>query len=182
MEQRHDLLHALRVEVRERLVQQEELRPADQGVRDEDPLLLSPGELPRRLSAKRSASTSCRICSTSSRWLRAPSREAVAMGVEPERDEVTRAHRDVGVDDDLLRHVAEGTAARRQRRAGDEDASGIGTLQSEKARSSVVLPTPLEPMRPVNSPSRTSKETWSSIRRPRQRDGISSTSRTGTRS
>ena len=46
VEQRHDLLDALGVEIGQRLVEQQELRAADQCVGDQDPLLLPAREAP----------------------------------------------------------------------------------------------------------------------------------------
>ena len=108
VEQRDDLLHAPRVEVGQGLVEEQQLRSADEGVGDEHPLLLAAREAsrpgcrrtPRRRRRASVWSTGWR-CSfgrrpNPNRW---PSR--------PERHQVPGPHRDVGIEDDLLGHVAE---------------------------------------------------------------------------
>ena len=54
-----------------------------------------------------------------------------------------------------------------------------GRCSPSTTRRSVVLPTPLDPMSPVNSPWRISNETLSRIFRPEKETPMSSTSRTG---
>ena len=148
MQQRHDLLHALGVQVRERFVEQEQLRLAHQGVSDEDALLLTTRETAEATVRETLGVDVVQDLLDQLALSGAAAREAVAMGVESERDEVARAHRDVGIDDDLLRHVAERTAARREGRTGDQDLAPSGRCSPRMVRSSVVLPTPLEPMSP----------------------------------
>ena len=95
---------------------------------------------------------------------RAP-REAVDRGEEVEVLE----HRQVLVERELLRHVADAAAdllARRGRRRGRPPRRRPPSARSrpQRIRMSVDLPEPLGPSRPKISPRRTPSETWSSAR------------------
>ena len=76
--------------------------------------------------------------------------------------------RHVRVEQELLRHVADVTP--RPRRAADPHASRrVGACRPRITRNSVVLPAPLEPISPVNSPGPIAKLTSSSTVRPPSR-------------
>ena len=117
-EQRDDLLRAAQVEVRERLVEQQQLRRADQRVGDQDPLLLAArepadarvGEAARADRVEHLVDARARARATAAaiprRW---PS--------SPRRDEVAGAQRHVGVEQELLRDVADQLIAPRAPRA-----------------------------------------------------------------
>ncbi len=133
-EQRDDLVAAAQVEVRERLVEQQQPRPADQRVGDQHALLLAAGELPTRGSAKSRASTASSISSISALRRARGQRDAEAVRVEAEADEVARAQRHVGVEQELLRHVADQRVAPpRTRRAGRRRSTrpALACLQAE---------------------------------------------------
>ena len=106
-EQVHDLACAAQIEVRQRLVEQQQPRPADQRVRDQDALLLAAGETPdagvgKLLGVDRGEHLLDELapCATGAR-------QAQTMAVDAERDEVSSAQRHVGVEQELLWHVAE---------------------------------------------------------------------------
>ena len=180
VEQRHDLLDALGVEIGQGLVEQEELRAADQGMGDQDPLLLPPREGPDAGVGKAlGVDVTEHLVDQLTLGLGAPP-EAVALRVETERDQVARPDRDVGVEQHLLGHIPE-RAVRRPTTTRPRTRTWplSGRCSPRMTRRSVVLPTPLEPMSPVNSPLRISKETPSSTVRPEKETPMSSTSRTG---
>ena len=166
-EQRHDLLRAPEVEVGQRLVEQQQLRPADQGVGDQDPLLLAAGERAdpavgeaarrRRRRASRRRARRCAFVRrpNPNRWPSSPS-----------ADQVPGPHRHVGVEDDLLGHVAERSAPRSATAAAPStDRAAVGPLQCRGSPGAAwSCPTPFDPMSPVNSPGRISKETSSRTR------------------
>ena len=106
-EHRDDLLLAAQVEVGERLVEQQQLGPGDQRVRDEHALLLAAGQLahpgigvPGRADVAEGPLD---------KFPALPRREGEAepVPVKAERHHVAGAQRHVGVDDQLLRHVAD---------------------------------------------------------------------------
>ena len=131
VQQGDDLLHASRVEVRERLVEQEQRGLAGEGVRDEDALLLA-----ARKASHATASEALRVHVDEQRLdtialFFGPARESVALGVEAERDEIASANGDVRVEQHLLRHVPERTAVTRQRRPAHSNLARVGALESE---------------------------------------------------
>ena len=120
-EHRDDLLLAAQVEVGERLVEQEQLRPGDQRVRDQHALLLAAGQLadPGVGVPVRADVGQRRL----DQFPALPRREAEPepVPVKAKRHHVAGAQRHVGVDDQLLRHVADGGLVLVvQRRAVDE--------------------------------------------------------------
>jgi hypothetical protein len=130
-EHRHDLLLAAQVEVGQRLVKQEKLRPGDQRVRDQHALLLAAGQLadPRVGVSVRTDIGQCRLDQ-----LPALPRRPVPPGegepepvpVKAQRHHVAGAQRHIGVDDKLLRYVPDGlpvdehSSARRLDEAEDD--------------------------------------------------------------
>ncbi len=103
-----DLLLAAQVEVGERLVEQEQLRPGDQRVRDQHALLLAAGQLadPCVGVLVRADIGQRRIDQLPALPRREGEPEPVP--VKAERHHVAGAQRHVRVDDKLLRHVADG--------------------------------------------------------------------------
>ncbi len=106
-EQGHDLLLALQVEVRQRLVEQQQPRPADQRVRDQHPLLLAAGQFahPRVGVVARADVGEGRLDQVPAAAGREAESEPVP--VHTERHHVASAQWHVRVDDQPLRHVAD---------------------------------------------------------------------------
>ena len=103
-----DLLLAAQVEVGKRLVEQEQLRPGDQRVRDQHPLLLTAGQLADPgVGVPVGADIGERRID---QFPALPRREAESepVPVKAKRHHVAGAQRHVLVDDELLRHVADG--------------------------------------------------------------------------
>ena len=99
------------VEVGERLVQQEQLGPADEGVGDQGPLLLASRELAHPGVGKGRAHRRLRA---SRRQLAPPARgqrDTETVPVDAEGHEVARPQGHVWVEDDLLGDVADGPVA-----------------------------------------------------------------------
>ncbi len=95
-DERRDRGLVRQVEAVERLVEQQQLRPADERLRDQQPLLLAAGELAdRRARRTRSAPTSSITCvhalAGARRLREAGQREPPAGAVEAEPDEVDAA-------------------------------------------------------------------------------------------
>ncbi len=166
VQQADDLLGAAGIEVGQRLVEQQQLGSTDEGVGDQYPLLLptrerpdpAVGELARR---RRRA----RTWSTASALLLRPPGEPEPVSVEPECDQVPCPHRHVRVEHDLLGYIAERpTTLAEWRSPPIRHRARVGRWLPRMTRSSVVLPTPLDPISPVNSPGRISKETSSRTR------------------
>jgi hypothetical protein len=136
-EHRDDLLLAAQVEVGERLVEQEQPGPRDQRVRDEDALLLTAGKLadPGVGVAGRADVGQRRL----DQFPALPGRpvlpgegEPEPVPVKAERHHVAGAQRHVRVDDQLLRHVADGRLVLVvQGRAVDEHAPARRVGQAE---------------------------------------------------
>ena len=106
-EHRDDLLFTAQVKVGERLVEQEQLRPGDQRVRDQHALLLAAGQLTDpRVGVTLRPYGSQRLLYE---FAALPGREAEPelVPVQAERHHVAGAQRHVGVDNQLLRHVAD---------------------------------------------------------------------------
>ena len=113
-------------------------RAADQRVRDQDPLLLAAGQVAHPLVGEPLGADRPQHLVDP---LAAPARgqrDAEPVPVKAEADKVAGAQRQVGVQQDLLRHVADqpaapGRAARRSDRAGPAhpDLAGRGRLQPE---------------------------------------------------
>ena len=112
VQQGHDLLHALRIEVGERFVQQQELGLAHQRVRDEHPLLLPAREAADPVVGEALGVDVVEDLLDELELARRTAGEAVAVRVEAERDEVPGPHRDIGIDDDALGHVTHRTVSR----------------------------------------------------------------------
>ena len=131
MQQCDDLLHALGIEVRQRLVEQQQLRLADQGVGDQHALLFATGEAADpAVREPLGVDGMEHLVDPLALVLRAsPDPESVP--VDAEGDEVARAHRHVGVQQDLLRDIPERSAAATPRRAEDADLAGARALEPE---------------------------------------------------
>ena len=123
-----DFVLAGDVEVRQRLVEEEKLRLADQGLGDQYPLLLSAREAAHPgVSEAHGAdrlehlvdplAAACRRCG-----------QTEAVPVQPEPHDVAGPQGKVGVDKDLLGHVADRPVAAGPRCAIDEDLA-VGRLQ-----------------------------------------------------
>ena len=156
-----DLVPAVQVEVGQRFIEEKEARFAGQGVGDEDALLFATRQVPTRWSAKASAPTAANISSTRARR----ARDGVGMpkrcAVDAQLHEVAGPHGQIGVEDDLLGHIADEPACARAPPV-TSTCPPSGRCSPRMTRSKVVLPAPLEPMRPVNSPAATVKVTSSS--------------------
>ena len=123
---RDDALLAGDVQVGQRLVEQQQLRPADQGVRDHDPLLLAAGQL---------ADPGVRVAlradggeHVADQLAAGPGRQADTelVAVQAEAHHVPDPQRHVRLDGQLLRHVPDrgvtgraGVAVEQHRAAGD---------------------------------------------------------------
>ena len=107
MQQGDDLLDAARVEIRQRLIEQQQRRLAHERVGDEDALLLAAREAPdSTVRESLCVDVDEQLFDAVALLFRA-ARESVALRVEPECDEVTRAYGNVGIERHLLGHVAE---------------------------------------------------------------------------
>ena len=125
VEQGDDLLAAAQVEVGQRLVEQQQLGPADQGVGDEHPLLLAARQGPDpgvgeplgidRVRASRRPAFA-RACGRE--------RDPEAVPVEAEGDQVPGPHRHVGIEEHLLGDVADRPVAAATRLARHEHPPG----------------------------------------------------------
>ena len=103
-----DLLLAGDVEVRQRLVQEQQPRAADQRVGDQDPLLLTAGELAdTRVRESLGVDRVEHLVDLASGATRDGQREAEPLPVDAEPDQVPGAQRHVRVQRDPLRHVAD---------------------------------------------------------------------------
>ena len=130
-QQGDDLVPAAQVEVRERLVQQQERRPRDQRVGDQHALLLAARE-----AAHPAVGEAARVDGlehlVDPRCARARGqRDAVAVCVDAETDEVAGPQRRVGVEQELLRYVADQRVAARASAPGDQHAAAAGRLEAE---------------------------------------------------
>ncbi len=107
MQQPDNFLRAPGIEVGERLVEQEQLRTTDEGVGNQDPLLFTTRERADPVVGE-PLGTDIDECPLDclALFLRPPA-ESEAVAVETECDEVPCPHRHVGVEQDLLRHIAE---------------------------------------------------------------------------
>ncbi len=131
MEECDDLLDALRIEIGEGLIQQQEFRAADQRMSDEDSLLL-----PTREGSDPPVSEV--VCIDIVKHLfdgpalfLGPASEAEPLRVESKGDKVSCSHGYVGVEYDLLRDVPEGSTTLAVRGATESDSSGVGPLGAE---------------------------------------------------
>jgi len=89
-----------------------------------------------------------------------------AVPIEPEPDQVAGAHRHIRVEQHLLRHISDRPVPPAAGAAAETDLAGARAWRPRITRNNVVLPAPLEPIRPVNSPAATVKVTPSRICRP----------------
>ena len=143
------------VEVGQRLVEQQQPGPADQGVGDQHPLLLAPGELPDP-GVGEAARRRRRAASRRPRARRLLERSGIPkpVTVDPERHQVPGPQRHVGVEQRLLGHVADRRGSGRSRvPASMNTVPAFGRCRPRMTRKSVVLPAPFEPISPVNSPA-----------------------------
>ena len=108
-EQSDDAPRARDVQVRQRLVEQQQPRLADQRVRDHHALLLAAGQLadPRVLVAERADGLEHRLGPSGPLLEPAGQRDAEAGAVDAQRHHVLSAERDVLVDRELLRHITD---------------------------------------------------------------------------
>ena len=131
-EQRDDLVGAAQVEVGQRLVEQQQPRAADQRVGDQDALLLAAGE-PPDAGVGEAARVDRPEHLLDQRAARARgSRHPEPVRVQAEPDEIARPQRQVGVEQELLRDVADQRRCCRERGAPrDENLPALGGLQAE---------------------------------------------------
>ena len=130
-EHRHDALLAGDVQVGQRLVEQQQPRLADQGVRDHDPLLLAAGQLADPgvrvpLRADGGQHVGDQLATGPGRQ---PDAELVP--VQPEGHHVPDPQRHVRLDGQLLRYVPDAGLPRGPRPAVDEDRAAGDRLQAE---------------------------------------------------
>ena len=106
-QQGDDSGYAAHVQIGEGFVQQQQARPPDQGMRDEHPLLLATGEAADPLIGERSRLHRFQHLIDLPPPRPRRQRHSQPIAVEAERDEITRAHRHVGIEHKFLRHVAD---------------------------------------------------------------------------
>ncbi len=130
-EQRDDLLLAGDVEVGQRLVEQQQAGAADQRVRDQDPLLLPAGQQPdpRVRDVLGVDGRQHLVHQLAPRPRR--QRDAEPVPVQAKPDQVPGPQRHVGIELDLLRHVADPRHPRPARPAVDPHLAGVGRQQAE---------------------------------------------------
>ena len=159
------------VEADQRLVEQQQLRLADQRLRQQQPLALAArhvGERTRGEFAVRRPPSS--VCSIVTALGRAQQRQAPALAVHRAGDEVEASDAQIGQHRAGLRHVADCRIApprRLGRTRGWRPA--LGRTSPSRARISVVLPAPLGPSTPMNSPRSMARLTSDSTARPPRR-------------
>ena len=130
-QQADDLLNTADVQVGQRLVQQEQPGAADQGVRDQHPLLLATGQIPHPGIGE--ALGIDRVQHLADRLAARPraQRYTEAVPIQPERDQVPGPHRHVRVQEDLLRDIADGRVPPGAWPSQDGHAPGGRPLQAE---------------------------------------------------
>ena len=155
-----DFLLAADVQVRQRLVQQQQPGPADQRVRDQDPLLLAAGQVADPLVAellrrrRRGASRRSGACARAmAAGCRAGARPAPARP-DPGRAAAYRGPAGLSA----ARSRSPGRAGRGPR-PSMRTVPADGCCSPRMTRSSVVLPAPFDPISPTNSPARMAKRT-----------------------
>ena len=105
--QRHDFVGAAQVEVRERLIEEQQPRATDERVRDQDALLLTAGEpADTRIGEALGVDGIQHLLDERPPGPGGP-RHAEAVRVDPEPHEIARAQRNIRVEQELLRHVAD---------------------------------------------------------------------------
>ena len=123
VEHRDDALRARDVQIGERLVEQKQLRAADQRVRDHHPLLLAAGQLTHPGVGKAVRANLAQRLRDQFAALPARKPEAELVTVDAERDHVLDPERHVRLDQQLLRHVSD--------RAGQPDRARENGLEAE---------------------------------------------------
>ena len=154
-EHRDDPLLAGDVQVGQRLVEQQQPRPADQGVRDHDPLLLAAGQLAHPRVGVPLRADGGRACRRPARGgprdgSRMPS---LCPSIPSATTSLTRSGMSGSMASFCGTYPIEGSRAGR----GAPSMSTVPLVtgcRPRMTRSRVVLPAPFGPIRPVNSPGR----------------------------
>jgi hypothetical protein len=128
---RHDLVGAAQVEVRERLVEQQQPRSSDQRVRDQDALLLAAGELADTCVGEAGGVDGVQHLLDERPPGPGGPRHPETVRVDAEPHEIARAQRNIRVEQELLRHVAHQAAPASVLAALDEHSSSARRLQAE---------------------------------------------------
>ena len=156
VQQGNDLLAAADVEVGQGLVQQQQPRAADQGVRDQYPLLLPAGQQPHPGISEPGRVD--RVQHLGDRFAAGAGgdRDPEPVPVDPQPHQVPGPHRHVRVEEDLLRDIPDRAVPRGPGPPAHGHRPRGGPLQAQDhTRSNVVFPAPFGPIRPVNCPAPT---------------------------
>ncbi len=123
---------AAQVEVRQRLIEQQQPRAGDERVRDQDPLLLAAGELAdTRVGKALGVNRVQHLLDERPSGPGGP-RHPETVRVDPEPHEIARAQRNIRVEQELLRHVTDqAMAASRARGLATSTRSRARRLQAE---------------------------------------------------
>ena len=149
-----DLALVAQVEVRQRLVAEQELRVADEGLGDAQALLLAARQAPDRAHPRTAVPRPTRSPSATRRATR-PIRpaDAPAVAVEPEPDEVAAAQRQVPVEGLVLGHVPDAGLPRRGGCPRTSTEPLLSAVRPSTTRRSEVLPDPFGPRIATKLPS-----------------------------
>ena len=169
-DQRADPGLAGHVQAVERLVEDEQLGAADQGLGDQQPLLLAAGALPDRAPRVAAGPDEVDHLVQPSSPVRRPGgpqqpgqqrdRGAPPVPVQAEPDDVDPADADVGVEGVPLRQVPDrACCAGRAARPAPSTVPALTPISPRITFSRVDFPTPLGPSTATNSPAATSRDT-----------------------
>ena len=150
-------LRAARVEAGERLIEEQELRPGRQSVRDQDSLLFAPGQGPDPgIGEVGGVDGSEKLVDPGALGAR-HYREAQPSPVHPELDEVPCTYRKIRVEDYLLGHITDRAPSEMPTR--HSHLARRDRQEPENRPQQGRLPGPVSPMRPVSDPAATENDT-----------------------
>ena len=166
--ERDDLAGAARVQVGQGLVEEQQPGAAGQRVGDQHALLLAAGEQANAGVGERPGADRLEHLVDDRSPPAGGQDGPEPVTVDAERDKVTGAQRRIGIERELLRHVADQRVATRARSAGDQHPPELAGVIPRMTRNSVVLPAPFDPINPTNSPGSTEMTSARTSRPPRR--------------
>ena len=150
------------VEADQRLVEQQQLRLADQRLRQQQPLPLAARHVGQRPRGEIAGADRVERFLDHAAVVLTDRRQAPSLAVERARDEIAPAHSQVRQDRAQLRQIADRRIAALGRAPEYLHAAAFGRSNPRIARINVVLPAPLGPSTPMNSPASIAKLTSAS--------------------